>query len=167
MWSLGVVVYVMFSGRFPFGNTMGRNMEPLFRRILYKDPDFRGGAWVHISEACKNFVLSLLNKNAAKRPTAEEALNHPWLRSRDLSTQSLKTSVNELHNFQIRSKFRVALFRMVAIQGIGGKMYNASLRPPETPAKDKNSNPEKISGPPAGESGPSARPPLPNGAASK
>mmetsp|Transcript_2143 Transcript_2143/g.8427 ORF Transcript_2143/g.8427 Transcript_2143/m.8427 type:complete len:629 (+) Transcript_2143:790-2676(+) len=126
IWSLGVVVYVMFSGRFPFGNAMGKNVEMLFQRIVRKEPDFRGGAWVHVSESCKDLVRWMLNKNPRLRPTAEEALKHPWLRSTELSTQSLKASVDELQAFQIRSKFRVALFRMVALRNIGGAIYDVS-----------------------------------------
>ena len=34
--------------------------------------------WKNISPKAKDFVKICLNKNSSKRPSAKEALNHPW-----------------------------------------------------------------------------------------
>ena len=42
--------------------------------------NFKRSCWDGISDEGKDFVAQLLNKDPAKRPTAKEALKHPWLR---------------------------------------------------------------------------------------
>lgn len=55
--------------------------SPYLRRqqILKGKVDFGGSSWVGISDEAKDFVRALLHKDAAKRPTALEALHHPFL----------------------------------------------------------------------------------------
>lgn len=48
--------------------------------ILLDKLNFKRSCWDGISDEAKDFVAKLLNKDPAKRPTAKEALKHPWLR---------------------------------------------------------------------------------------
>ena len=41
--------------------------------------DFRKSYWEGISEEAKDFVRALLEKDPAKRPSAKQALRHPWI----------------------------------------------------------------------------------------
>jgi calcium-dependent protein kinase len=52
------------------------------KSILTDQVDFGRSHWAGISDEAKDFVAKLLNKDPALRPSAREALKHPWLRGR-------------------------------------------------------------------------------------
>lgn len=49
------------------------------RSILADEPSFKRSCWHDVSDEAKDFVTQLLNKDPTKRPSAHEALQHPWL----------------------------------------------------------------------------------------
>lgn len=51
----------------------------MFRAILYSDLDFETAAFSTLSDAAKDFLQSLLQREEFKRPSAEQALQHDWL----------------------------------------------------------------------------------------
>lgn len=62
---------------------------PPCRKSVLTDPlDFTKPWWNDISEEAKDFVSRLLERDPERRPTAKQALEHPWLRgtSRERST---------------------------------------------------------------------------------
>lgn len=91
LWSAGVIAYQILTGRLPFSGEEGVTLEDLygdnpritnkeiFRAVLYSDLDFEASPWDELSAEAKDFVKCLLERNALERPTAEEALAHPWL----------------------------------------------------------------------------------------
>ena len=56
--------------------------KDVFRAILYADLDFIGQPWDEISRDAKDLVQKLLTRDASRRPTAAEALSHPWFQVR-------------------------------------------------------------------------------------
>lgn len=77
MWSAGVVTYVLLCGYPPF---YAKEQRELFQQILKADYDFPEEDWEDISENAKDFIRSLLKVDAGERMTAEQALQHPWLK---------------------------------------------------------------------------------------
>ncbi|SGY14080.1 BQ5605_C010g06053 [Microbotryum silenes-dioicae] len=76
-WSLGVVVFAMMGGRFPYKATEPRALAHEARTTeLYFPP-----VWRPISAQAKDFVRQLLEVDPTKRMTALQALQHPWLRT--------------------------------------------------------------------------------------
>ncbi|GAA6002918.1 hypothetical protein JCM10207_001897 [Rhodosporidiobolus poonsookiae] len=76
VWSLGVIAFCCMGGRFPYKKTEpfaladeARNTELYFPR-----------SWETVSEEAKDFIRRCLTVDEEKRPTAAEALEHPWLR---------------------------------------------------------------------------------------
>merc|ERR1719235_2547374 len=78
IWAVGVVAYVLLSGSLPFFHTI---LHKLYRAIVERDISFPEKQWEHVSQGGKDFVLRLLQVRAIDRLSAEQALNHPWLRN--------------------------------------------------------------------------------------
>ena len=78
IWSVGVIAYILLCGYPPF---FGDNDREIFKRVAAGKFQFPSPEWDHISTNAKNFVAALLRVDEAKRPTASEALEHPFLES--------------------------------------------------------------------------------------
>eukprot|EP00667_Euglena_gracilis_P001186 EG_transcript_1186 len=78
IFSLGVVAYTMLCGRLPYRSEVVPDLQVEMTRPL----SFHGSCWEGVSEEACNFVRLLCSYNAQYRPTAEDALRHPWLRPR-------------------------------------------------------------------------------------
>jgi len=76
VWSLGVVVFMLLSGYPPFHGTEAQ----IRAKIKGAKPNFsHTHHWEYISGEAQDFVRTLLDKNPCTRPTAQGALQHPWL----------------------------------------------------------------------------------------
>ncbi|GIY49724.1 tribbles homolog 2 [Caerostris darwini] len=72
-WSLGVMLYTMLVGRYPFHDIEPSGLFNKIRRGCYTVPD-------HLSSKAKCLIRSLLRMDPSERLTAEEVLDHPWFR---------------------------------------------------------------------------------------
>ena len=75
VWSIGVITYIMLTGAPPF---WGKTQNAIYQSIVQKKPTF-GKAKKLLSQEAMDFVMSCLDKDPAKRATAEQCLNNPWL----------------------------------------------------------------------------------------
>eukprot|EP00271_Cylindrocystis_brebissonii_P004895 TRINITY_DN1681_c0_g1_i1.p1 TRINITY_DN1681_c0_g1~~TRINITY_DN1681_c0_g1_i1.p1 ORF type:complete len:786 (-),score=115.42 TRINITY_DN1681_c0_g1_i1:2752-5109(-) len=78
MWSVGVNAYILLSGSRPF---WGYTESGILRAVLKMDPSFGDMPWPCMSGDAVDFVRKLLSKDPRRRPTAAQALTHPWLKS--------------------------------------------------------------------------------------
>eukprot|EP00906_Rhabdomonas_costata_P013916 RCo019944 len=82
IFALGVVVYVMLGGCFPFrGHNARAHIRSIDQGVLFPPARFAG-----ISEQAKSFCRLLLEPDRHLRPSAHDALRHPWLLSTTLAT---------------------------------------------------------------------------------
>ena len=75
-WSMGVVMFIMLSGKPPYG---GKNNNEILNNVLHGTFNFDHPAWEVISEQAKDLIRNLLQRSADMRFTAEEAYNHEWI----------------------------------------------------------------------------------------
>lgn len=76
LWSLGVVAYEMLSGRKPFE---GSHTKSVLYAILDGKYVFPTKQWESISWEARDFIAKLICIDVAKRLSAKEALQHPWI----------------------------------------------------------------------------------------
>ncbi|KAI5384665.1 Serine/threonine-protein kinase sapk7, variant 2, partial [Lathyrus oleraceus] len=77
VWSLGVILYIMLVGEFPFGDQKDlQNLKKIMNQIMvvqYKIPDT-----VHMSQDCRNLLSRIFVANPMKRMSMREIKSHPW-----------------------------------------------------------------------------------------
>jgi calcium-dependent protein kinase len=82
VWAAGVMAHQLLSGRMPFddrSSPAAPAVSKIWRSVLLDKLDFTKPCWEGVSDDAKDFVSKLLEKDPAKRPSAREALKHPWL----------------------------------------------------------------------------------------
>jgi len=80
---------------------------------------FEDKVWNNISDNCKDFISKLLTYKPEERPTASEALQHPWLV--ELSTVQVDESaalsaLDNLKTFKVETTMKQATFAFIASQ---------------------------------------------------
>jgi len=104
MWSLGVIAYMLLAGEYPFS---GENDRVTCQNIC--SSDWCGDSLMkgRKSLVAVNFVTRLLTIDVSERMTANEALNHGWLKSSSfevsnrfivdyLTWKSLEDAINKI-----------------------------------------------------------------------
>ena len=77
IWSIGVITYILLCGYPPF---YGDSDTQIFESVKVGKFDFPSPEWDDISQTAKEFVIVMLKKNPKDRPSASDALKHPWIR---------------------------------------------------------------------------------------
>ena len=75
-WSMGIVLFIMLSGKPPFG---GKSNKEIIDNVLRGAYTYSNPVWDNISADAKDLIDKLLERQADMRLTAEEAYNHPWI----------------------------------------------------------------------------------------
>ena len=85
-------MHILLSGCPPF---YGKTKENISRAIISDIPKF-GRVKSQLSPEAIQFVMKCLSKDSARRPTADEALNHPWLQNNCEEPEIDEDAANEM-----------------------------------------------------------------------
>jgi len=107
LWAVGVVAFQLLSDNYPFESYHPLEVKKM---ILGCDFSFKKKIWKNVSADAKSFITHLLTVDEETRPSAEEAMNLPWIKkgrellaSGDLNQSELSSAAacfENLKNFQ-------------------------------------------------------------------
>lgn len=119
-WSLGVMMYILFTQRPPF---QGRTDSEIFQNIQDGYFSLDGKAWTNVTPLAKDLIRKLLTEDATKRLSAAQALEHPWITLRETTDKNqsprkrLQSNhsdvVNNIRTFESRNRFRKEVLKVM------------------------------------------------------
>lgn len=107
------------SGIPPFN---GATDQEIMKKVKIGKFSFTDGIWSNISDTAKDFITQLLTKDQNKRPSASDALKHPWIEQANAQTKENVSSdvamsaLTNLQNFNAQSKLKQATYAFIASQ---------------------------------------------------
>jgi len=76
IWSVGIIVYLMLTGKYAFEAKEGEN---LYEKIKNNEVDMQPLIDSECSEEAKDFITKCLKKKYTERMTSTECLEHAWI----------------------------------------------------------------------------------------
>ncbi|KAF8603222.1 Pkinase-domain-containing protein [Ceratobasidium sp. AG-I] len=123
IWSTGIITYVLLCGYSPFRSTTQAELVEETRRARI---DFHHSFWAHISQSAKDFIKDLLNPDPSLRPTAEQALQHPWLSLTGSPLPDIDIGSGLRNKYTPRQRWRNAINAVRATQRLTGSVSSIS-----------------------------------------
>ena len=105
IWSIGVILYILLSGKPPFD---GNDDKEIVNSVRIGQYSLAGPEWRNITAEAKDLIKKMLTYDANNRITAEQALNHSWIKKKVTEPVDPKATIAALQNlrhFRVRSLF--------------------------------------------------------------
>ncbi|ETO19877.1 calmodulin-dependent protein kinase [Reticulomyxa filosa] len=94
MWSIGIIAYVLVTGKAPF---MGTETHVMTQILNHREITWPEGCT--LSDTCKQFIAKLLTRNTEIRMSAIQALKEPFLVQQQSSTHLGDNLLQDIGNF--------------------------------------------------------------------
>eukprot|EP01128_Nolandella_sp_AFSM9_P009602 TRINITY_DN621_c0_g1_i1.p1 TRINITY_DN621_c0_g1~~TRINITY_DN621_c0_g1_i1.p1 ORF type:complete len:342 (-),score=115.40 TRINITY_DN621_c0_g1_i1:49-966(-) len=105
MWSVGVLAYVLLSGRLPFA---ADSDAELFRMIIAGDLKWKSPQFDDVSPEAKTLIKNLINTDPDARFSAKQAMASPWIKNKGSKKSVHKSVSKNLSTLSAESKARLA-----------------------------------------------------------
>ena len=118
IWSVGVCMYVLLSGKMPFG---GRDDKEVLDCIVRGQYKLTGTEWVAVSPQAKDLIRKLIDSNPNTRISAQAALSHEWFSlnpEEEVNGDQLVCVLSNLQTFRATFKMQRAVMCFIASQVI-------------------------------------------------
>merc|ERR1712032_1235125 len=116
MWSCGVIMFVLLCGYPPF---YGETDADVLSKVRLGNFSFNAADWKNVSEDAKNLIRMLLKMNPKDRYTAEQALNHEWVKDKAPKAKNISIGAqmfDNLKSFRSQNKLKKAALHIIAGQ---------------------------------------------------
>merc|ERR1719327_2613700 len=116
LWSCGVIMYVLLCGYPPF---YGETDADVLTKVRLGNFTFNAADWKNVSEDAKNLIRMLLKMNPKDRFTAEQSMNHVWIKNKAPKAQAVPLQaslVDNLKGFRSTNKLKKAALHVIAGQ---------------------------------------------------
>lgn len=119
MWSAGVIMYIFLCGYPPFH---GENDAEILARVKAGKYTFNEQDWKGVSSEAKDLVRKLMAFDPHQRLSAEQALNHPWIKHYSslpnpaTDAPFSRTMLDHFRAFQALCKLKKAALTIIAQQ---------------------------------------------------
>jgi calcium-dependent protein kinase len=112
LWSLGVIVFILLSGKMPFKGSSKTQMKAIRQGKF----EFESKSWKGVSQLAVEFVESLLEVDPSKRLDSKAALEHRWITETccDQKAHVDDSVVNAIHSWCVAPKMQRLCMAMVA-----------------------------------------------------
>lgn len=113
IWSAGVILYILLCGVPPF---WAETEQGVAQAIIRSVVDFKRDPWPKVSDSAKDLVRKMLNPIPGQRLTAQEVLDHPWMRNAKKAPDVYlgETVKSRLKQFSVMNKLKKRALRVVA-----------------------------------------------------
>ena len=121
IWSLGVIIYFLLSGKPPF---LGQNDVETLKKIKNIDYKFDEKEWKDISEDAKDLIRHMLVKEE-ERYTTDQVLSHKWLSSnRKVFPKNNAVNLEQFKIYQKMNNFQRNIISFIAYRLNGNDINN-------------------------------------------
>eukprot|EP00978_Attheya_sp_CCMP212_P019944 scaffold56656_cov50-Attheya_sp.AAC.3 len=113
MWALGIILYIMLTGVHPFDIYGNASDEEIEHRVkTRKTPPMKNSPiTAHLSNSAIDLIEKLISWNPKDRLTANEMLNHPWVRGETARTDKMEDSDKKLSTYRVfKSRLESKIF---------------------------------------------------------
>lgn len=116
VWSCGVIMFILLCGYPPF---YGDTDAEVLRKVREGVFTFNPADWRNVSEDAKDLIRKMLQFNPKDRYTAEQAMNHVWVKKtapKATDAPLEQAQVDNLKNFRAQNKLKKAALHIIAQQ---------------------------------------------------